>query len=150
MMCSAATQDTVTTFGGGVDQTVATLQTAYDNRGRAYLFTSLGPQGNVLNQVERLFNKPAIIWRVDVVYLLKSDWKYEKSKAGEAGGGRAHTFDAPILFWPAVGRCPSTEPANPRRRELSLQHRASLRIREKSHDRVTMCWPVWLVQHVPL
>ena len=26
------------------------------------------------------------------MYLLKSDWKYEKSKAGEAGGGRTRTF----------------------------------------------------------
>lgn len=33
-----------------------------------------------------------VIWRVDVVFLEKSDWKYEKSKAGETGGGRTHTF----------------------------------------------------------
>lgn len=36
--------------------------------------------------------KPVIIWRVDVVFLEKSDWKYEKSAAGETGGGRTHTF----------------------------------------------------------
>ncbi len=36
--------------------------------------------------------KPVIVWRVDVIYLLKTDWKYEKSTAGEAGGGRTHTF----------------------------------------------------------
>ena len=36
--------------------------------------------------------KPVIIWRVDVVFLEKSDWKYEKSSAGELGGGRTHTF----------------------------------------------------------
>src|SRR2546421_759181 len=36
--------------------------------------------------------KPVIIWRVDVVFLEKTDWKYEKSKAGEGGGGRTHTF----------------------------------------------------------
>src|SRR6266508_4310485 len=36
--------------------------------------------------------KPVIIWRVDVIFLQKSDWKYEKSGAGEAGGGRTHTF----------------------------------------------------------
>ncbi|HXG13343.1 MAG TPA: hypothetical protein VNK04_26535 [Gemmataceae bacterium] len=36
--------------------------------------------------------RPVIIWRVDVAFLEKSDWKYEKSKAGEAGGGRTHTF----------------------------------------------------------
>jgi len=37
-------------------------------------------------------NRPVIIWRVDVVFLQKSDWKYEKSGAGESGGGRTHTF----------------------------------------------------------
>lgn len=36
--------------------------------------------------------RPVIIWRVDVVYLEKSDWKYEKSSAGDLGGGRTHTF----------------------------------------------------------
>jgi hypothetical protein len=36
--------------------------------------------------------KPVIIWRVDVVFLEKADWKYEKSKASEEGGGRTHTF----------------------------------------------------------
>jgi len=36
--------------------------------------------------------KPVVIWRVDVVFLEKRDWKYEKSSAGEAGGGRTHTF----------------------------------------------------------
>jgi hypothetical protein len=36
--------------------------------------------------------KPVVIWRVDVVFLEKGDWKYEKSGAGESGGGRTHTF----------------------------------------------------------
>ena len=36
--------------------------------------------------------KPVIIWRVDVVYLEESDWKYEKSGAGTGRGGRTHTF----------------------------------------------------------
>jgi hypothetical protein len=36
--------------------------------------------------------KPVVIWRVDIVFLEKSDWKYETSSAGEAGGGRTHTF----------------------------------------------------------
>ena len=36
--------------------------------------------------------KPVVIWRVDVVYLEKTDWKYEASTAGDAGGGRTHTF----------------------------------------------------------
>ena len=37
-------------------------------------------------------NRPVVIWRVDIVYLEKSDWKYEKSTAGATGGGRTHTF----------------------------------------------------------
>ena len=36
--------------------------------------------------------RPVIIWRVDVVFLDKTDWKYEASTAGDAGGGRTHTF----------------------------------------------------------
>jgi len=36
--------------------------------------------------------RPVIIWRVDVVFLEKTDWKYEGSRAGAAGGGRTHTF----------------------------------------------------------
>ncbi|HEY6418194.1 MAG TPA: hypothetical protein VIX59_04255 [Candidatus Binataceae bacterium] len=36
--------------------------------------------------------RPVVIWRVDVVYLAKEDWKYEPSKAGSSGGGRTHTF----------------------------------------------------------
>ncbi len=36
-------------------------------------------------------NKPVIVWRVDVVFLIK-DWKYEGSSAGAEGGGRTHTF----------------------------------------------------------
>lgn len=37
-------------------------------------------------------NRPVIIWRVDVAFIQKADWKYEKSKAGPTGGGRTHTF----------------------------------------------------------
>ena len=37
-------------------------------------------------------DKPVIIWRVDVVFLTKEDWKYEASTAGTGGGGRTHTF----------------------------------------------------------
>ncbi|HVH74172.1 MAG TPA: hypothetical protein VM755_04585 [Stellaceae bacterium] len=36
--------------------------------------------------------RPVVVWRVDVVFLDKSDWKYEGSTAGAAGGGRTHTF----------------------------------------------------------
>jgi hypothetical protein len=37
-------------------------------------------------------DRPVIIWRVDVVFVAKKDWKYEGSKAGVSGGGRTHTF----------------------------------------------------------
>lgn len=33
-----------------------------------------------------------VIWRVDVAFLEKADWKYEGSTAGSGGGGRTHTF----------------------------------------------------------
>ena len=36
--------------------------------------------------------KPVVIWRVDVAFIRKEDWKYEGSKAASAGGGRTHTF----------------------------------------------------------
>ena len=36
--------------------------------------------------------RPVIIWRVEVAFLDKGDWKYEKSTAGDSGGGRTHTF----------------------------------------------------------
>jgi hypothetical protein len=36
--------------------------------------------------------RPVVIWRVDVVFLNKDDWKYEGSKASSEGGGRTHTF----------------------------------------------------------
>ena len=36
--------------------------------------------------------RPVVIWRVDVAFLDRADWKYEGSTAGQAGGGRTHTF----------------------------------------------------------
>jgi|TARA_B100001964_G_C14090217_1_gene534445 hypothetical protein len=36
--------------------------------------------------------RPVIIWRVDIVFIKKSDWKYEGSAAGAKGGRRMHTF----------------------------------------------------------
>ena len=36
--------------------------------------------------------RSVIVWRVDMVYLTKDDWKYEGSTAGRSGGGRTHTF----------------------------------------------------------
>lgn len=37
-------------------------------------------------------DRPVIIWRIDVAFLEKRDWKYEGSGASSAGGGRTHTF----------------------------------------------------------
>jgi len=37
-------------------------------------------------------DKPVLIWRVDIVFLEKNDWKYESSKARSGKGGRTHTF----------------------------------------------------------
>ena len=36
--------------------------------------------------------RPVIVWRVDIVFLEKGDWKYERSSAGTTGGDRTHTF----------------------------------------------------------
>jgi hypothetical protein len=36
--------------------------------------------------------REVVIWRVDVAFLEKHDWKYEGSRAGAGGGGRTHTF----------------------------------------------------------
>jgi hypothetical protein len=46
-----------------------------------------------IDQTQRL--KPGrmvAIWRVDIPFLSKEDWKYEASKAAEGRGGRTHTF----------------------------------------------------------
>ena len=37
-------------------------------------------------------DRPVIVWRIDLVFLEQSDWKYEGSGASSAGGGRTHTF----------------------------------------------------------
>ena len=36
--------------------------------------------------------RSVLIWRVDIPFLEKADWKYEGSKAEEGHGGRTHTF----------------------------------------------------------
>jgi RHS repeat-associated protein len=48
--------DTVTTFGGGVDQAVVKIETAYDTLGNASLVTSRDASNAVVNQVAREFN----------------------------------------------------------------------------------------------
>ena len=63
------------------------LQSHYDHPGWYIVWRYLVDQTMSLEE-----NKPVIIWRVDVAYLEKEDWKYEGSTAGAGGGGRTHTF----------------------------------------------------------
>lgn len=63
------------------------IQSHYDHSGWYIVWRYLV---DATETIER--GKPVLIWRVDVVFLEKEDWKYEGSKAGDAGGGRTHTF----------------------------------------------------------
>jgi len=63
------------------------IQSHYDHTGWYIIWRYLVDPTETLER-----GRPVIIWRVDVVFLTKSDWKYEKSSAGETGGGRTHTF----------------------------------------------------------
>jgi len=63
------------------------IQSHYDHPGWYIVWQYLIDPTQSLEQ-----GSPVIIWRVDVVFLDKSDWKHEKSGAGERGGGRTHTF----------------------------------------------------------
>lgn len=63
------------------------LQSHYDHEGWYVVWRYLVDPTQMIEP-----GKPVLIWRVDVVYLEKSDWKYERSTAGESGGGRTHTF----------------------------------------------------------
>jgi hypothetical protein len=63
------------------------LQSHYDHPGWYIVWRYLV---DPTESIER--GKPVIVWRVDVVFLQKSDWEYQASKAGPGGGGRTHTF----------------------------------------------------------
>jgi hypothetical protein len=63
------------------------IQSHFDHAGWYIVWRYLVDQ---LEQIER--GRSVIIWRVDVVFLEKEDWKYEGSTAGAGGGGRTHTF----------------------------------------------------------
>ncbi len=62
------------------------LQAHYDHEGWYIVWRYL------VDDSLTLTGKPVVVWRVHVAYLRKEDWKYEKSEAGEKGGGRTHTF----------------------------------------------------------
>ena len=63
------------------------LQSHYDHPGWYIVWRYLVDPTETLET-----DKPVIIWRVDVAFLEKSDWKYEASRAGPSQGGRTHTF----------------------------------------------------------
>lgn len=63
------------------------IQSHYDHPGWYVIWRYLVDPTETLQP-----GRPVVIWRVDIVFLDKSDWKYEKSSAGEGGGGRTHTF----------------------------------------------------------
>lgn len=63
------------------------IQSHYDHAGWYIVWRYLVDPTETLEP-----GRPVVIWRVDIVFLEKSDWKYEKSSAGEGGGGRTHTF----------------------------------------------------------
>lgn len=63
------------------------LQSHYDHEGWYIIWRYLVDPTELIEP-----GKPVIVWRVDVVYLKGEDWKYERSTAGVAGGGRTHTF----------------------------------------------------------
>lgn len=63
------------------------IQSHYDHPGWYIVWRYLVDPTESVERGKRL-----IIWRVDVVFLEKADWKYEGSTAGTHGGGRTHTF----------------------------------------------------------
>lgn len=63
------------------------IQSHYDHPGWYIVWRYLVDETRSLEA-----HRSVIIWRVDVVFLEKDDWKYEGSTAGTAGGRRTHTF----------------------------------------------------------
>jgi hypothetical protein len=63
------------------------IQSHYDHPGWYIVWRYLV---DPTESIER--DKPIILWRIDVVYLNREDWKYEGSTASAEGGGRTHTF----------------------------------------------------------
>lgn len=62
------------------------VQAHYDHEGWYVIWRYLVDESLTITDL------PVVVWRVDVVYLRKTDWKYETSTASVAGGGRTHTF----------------------------------------------------------
>lgn len=62
------------------------VQSHYDHPGWYIIFRYL------VDETRTVASIPVVVWRVDVAFLTKGDWKYEGSSAGASGGGRTHTF----------------------------------------------------------
>lgn len=63
------------------------VQSHYDHPGWYIVWRYL------VDPTERIkAHRSVVIWRVDVAFLNKKDWKYEPSRAGKGRGGRTHTF----------------------------------------------------------
>lgn len=63
------------------------IQSHYDHTGWYIIWRYLVDRTQTIER-----GRNVIVWRVDIVFLEKTDWKYEGSKAGSSGGGRTHTF----------------------------------------------------------
>ncbi|MYE94207.1 MAG: hypothetical protein F4238_12695 [Gemmatimonadetes bacterium] len=63
------------------------IQSHYDHAGWYIVWCYLVDLTQTIDPEHRV-----VIWRVDLAFLTKEDWKYEGSKAGQSGGGRTHTF----------------------------------------------------------
>jgi hypothetical protein len=72
-----------------------------------------------------------VVWRVDVAYLKKEDWKYEKSAAGEGGGGRTHTFGVRVPERNSRGARHIAEAISSFRRENRFQEMAMVKHRHR-------------------
>lgn len=81
------------------------LQSHYNNPGWYIVWRYLVDATRMIEP-----QKAVVVWRVDVVFLQESDWKYEGSNAGEGRGGRTHTFGVKL---------PATRLAN----SIVYQHR---------------------------
>ena len=63
------------------------LQSHYNHAGWFIVWRYLVDPAKIIKA-----HRPVVIWRVDVAYLTREDWKYEGSKAREGRGGRTQTF----------------------------------------------------------
>lgn len=63
------------------------LQSHYNHAGWYIVWRYLVDPAKIIKA-----GRAVVIWRVDMAFLTKDDWKYEGSKAGVGRGGRTHTF----------------------------------------------------------